>query len=166
MGPSVCVACLGVNWVIYSVATGESLSVAGLVLAGIVPAILLGGVVMALCCIAAHRTGYSLSPRCLSLRAVAAQVPRAVVAVSVPMLVLGGLAVEMLTATQAGGIALAHALWMGCCVVKEFRGDSFSTAVVFASLFVFAPLLLPLVLAYGLIHFPEVFAWLPALFGY
>jgi hypothetical protein len=50
MVPMACLACtLGANWLIYSVAAGESLSVAGLSLAGILPAILLGGAAVALC---------------------------------------------------------------------------------------------------------------------
>ena len=49
-----CLACaVGGNWLAYSVAAGESLSIAGLLVAGIVPAIFLGGAVAALACVAA-----------------------------------------------------------------------------------------------------------------
>jgi TRAP-type C4-dicarboxylate transport system permease large subunit len=165
--PMACLACtLGANWLIYSVAAGESLSVAGLLLAGILPAILLGGAAVALCCVAAWWKGYSLNPRGLSLRIVMQQMPRALPVVFLPVLVLAGLISGMLTATAAGAIAVAHTIWMGFCAMREVRGRSLPGALLYAGLYIVVPFALPLAIVVGLVNYPEVFAWLPRLFGF
>ncbi len=64
MSPMGCRACaVGTNWLVYSVAAGESPSNAGLLVAGIVPATFLGGAVVALSCVAAWSKGYAFSRR-------------------------------------------------------------------------------------------------------
>ncbi len=167
MTPIACLACAaGGNWLIYSVAAGESLSVTGLLMAGIVPAILLGGAMVILSCIAAWWKGYSVSPRGLSFRGVKGQMPRVFLAVVLPILFLGGLIRGMWTPTQAAAIAVVHIVWMGYCIMREIRGQSPAGALVYAGLYILLPFALPLALVYGLVHFPYVYKWLPNLFGY
>jgi TRAP-type C4-dicarboxylate transport system permease large subunit len=167
MVPIACVACtVGANWLIYSVAAGESLSVAGLLLAGIVPAILLGGAMLTFCWFAARWKGYSLTPRDLSFRMVARESPRVCLLLLLPFVIVAGLAGGMLTAKQAGVLAIAHTLLCGFSVMKDVRGRGLSRALLYAGLLILVPFTLPLVTAVGFVHFPEVFVWLPKLFGY
>ncbi len=167
MAPIACLACtVGGNWLIYSVAAGESLSVTGLLVAGIVPAILLGGAMVTLSCLAAWWKGYPVSLRGLSFRGVQGQVPQVFLAVGLPILVLGGLVRGMWTPTQAAAIAVVHMVWMGSCMMREIRGRSPAGALVYAGLYILLPFALPLSLVYGLVHFPDVFMWLPRLLGY
>ena len=167
MSPMGCLACaVGGNWLAYSVAAGESLSIAGLLVAGIVPAIFLGGAVVALACVAAWWKGYAFTRRSLSLRMVRGQMPRALLATLLPILVLSGLMSGVLTALQAGAIAVGHTLWMGVCTMREVRWQGLPGALVYAGLYILLPFALPLAVVVGLVRFPVVFAWLPRLFGY
>ena len=167
MSPMGCLACaVGGNWLAYSVAAGESLSIAGLLVAGIVPAIFLGGAVVALACVAAWWKGYAFTRRSLSLRMVRGQMLRALSAMLLPILILGGLTTGMLTALQAGAIAVVHTVWMGAYAIKEIRWQGLPGALVYAGLYILLPFALPLAVVVGLVRFPVVFAWLPRLFGY
>jgi C4-dicarboxylate transporter DctM subunit len=109
-------ACMGpiippsIPFIIYGVIA--NVSIASLFLAGIVPGILLGLALMAYMVWIARKRGYPREERA-SLRAIFMGTVRALPALALPVVIIGGILGGVFTPTEAAGIAVAYALIAG-----------------------------------------------------
>jgi tripartite ATP-independent transporter DctM subunit len=94
--------------IVYSLASG-GVSIAALFLAGYVPGLLVGALLMAVAAWTAWRRGYPTGER-LSLRAVAASLARALPSLFLLVVVIGGIIAGVFTATEAAAVAVLYAL--------------------------------------------------------
>jgi tripartite ATP-independent transporter DctM subunit len=108
------------NAVIYSLATGGTISIISLFMAGVVPGLLLGFAIMVLCVAIAYRDGH---PR-------GQQVPlRVAVKVAIDALwglvtlgiILGGILGGVFTAIEAGAVACVWAFFVTMFVYRDYR---------------------------------------------
>lgn len=112
IGPIIPPSVIGV---IYATCAGTS--VAGLLLAGVIPGTLLGVSLMALCYWYAVRRGYPREPA-LTLREFVVRTWYAAPALVLPLIILGGVLLGVFTVTEAAAVAAAYALIV---VVFGFR---------------------------------------------
>jgi tripartite ATP-independent transporter DctM subunit len=108
------------NAVIYSLAAGGSISIAHLFLAGIVPGVLLGLAIMALCLFISYRRGYpkgEVVPFGQAVR-IAADSIWGLLTVAI---ILGGILSGVFTATEAGSIACLYAFLITMFVYRECK---------------------------------------------
>jgi C4-dicarboxylate transporter DctM subunit len=109
-------ACMGpiippsIPFIIYGVIA--NVSIASLFLAGIFPGILLGLALMAYMVWIARKRGYPREERA-SLRAILMGTVRALPALALPVVIIGGILGGVFTPTEAAGIAVAYALVAG-----------------------------------------------------
>lgn len=106
--------------VIYSFAVNGAVSVAALFAAGFVPGILIGLGLMALNYVIAGKQGRVAGPR-FSLRRVGVEFRRAILALFMPVIILGGILGGVCTATEAAAIAVFYAAFVGFFVTRELR---------------------------------------------
>ncbi|MGB8628615.1 MAG: TRAP transporter large permease, partial [Xanthobacteraceae bacterium] len=108
------------NAVIYSLATGGTISIISLFMAGVVPGLLLGFALVVLCLVIAYRDGH---PR-------GSAVPlREAVRISVDALwglitlaiILGGILAGVFTAIEAGAVACVWAFFVTMFVYRDYR---------------------------------------------
>ena len=106
------------NSVIYSLAAGGTVSIAHLFLAGIIPGVMLGISIMALCLVVAHRKGYPKG-ELVPLREAARTAVDAIWGLMTVVIILGGILTGVFTATEAGSIACAYAFFVSMFVYRE-----------------------------------------------
>jgi len=117
-------ACLGpiippsIPFIIYGVAA--NVSIAALFLAGILPGILLALALMIYMAVVAGKRSYPREPRA-SGRALAGGTVRALPALAMPVIVLGGIFAGVFTPTEAGGMAVVYSLLTGFLVYRKLR---------------------------------------------
>jgi tripartite ATP-independent transporter DctM subunit len=92
---------------------GGKLSVGRLFLSGVVPGILIGLTQMAMVAMMARRRGLPKSASPWSLADVARKFRRAVLALGMPAIIIGGIITGFFTPTEAGAVAVAYALVLG-----------------------------------------------------
>lgn len=97
-----------------------NVSVAALFLGGIIPGLLTGGGLMALCYVIAVRRNYPKRRRA-TLGELWTTLRRAILALMMPIIVLGGILFGIFTATEAGVVAVAYAVVIGCFVYKTIH---------------------------------------------
>jgi tripartite ATP-independent transporter DctM subunit len=104
--------------ILYSAITGVSLG--SLFLAGLVPGILLGLVLMGVVAVLAHRRGW---PRygSLSLREIWETGLRSLLSFGMPALIVGGLVFGVFTPTEGAAFAVVYALILSCVVYRTLR---------------------------------------------
>ncbi len=108
------------NAVIYSLAAGGSVSVAHLFMAGVIPGLLLGLSLMALCLIIAHRQkfpkGEAIGPRqalCIAYRAIWGLVT--------VLIILGGILSGIFTPTESAAVACVYAFLVTMFVYRDYK---------------------------------------------
>jgi tripartite ATP-independent transporter DctM subunit len=108
------------NSVIYSIAAGGTVSIAHLFLAGILPGVMLGLSIMALCLVVAHRKGYPKG-ELVPLREAAKTAIDAIWGMLTVVIILGGILTGVFTATEAGSVACAYAFFVSMFIYRECR---------------------------------------------
>ncbi len=94
--------------IVYSLASG-GVSVAALFVAGYLPGLLLGGMLMAVAAIVAHRKGFGKDER-VPVREVFKRFVDALPSLTLIVVVIGGIVAGIFTATEAAAIAVLYAL--------------------------------------------------------
>ena len=108
------------NAVIYSFATGGTVSIAALFLGGIGPGLLLGTLLMSLCLFFAHRRGYpkgELVPIRQALRIVG----DGLWALFTVVIILGGILSGIFTATESASVACVYAFCVTMFVYRDYK---------------------------------------------
>src|SRR5271166_62417 len=108
------------NAVIYSLATGGTISILSLFLAGVMPGLLLGFSLVVLCLVIAYRnrypTGEPVAPRAAFGMAVSAFWGMVTL-----IIILGGILAGVFTAVEAGAVACVWAFLVTMFVYRDFR---------------------------------------------
>jgi tripartite ATP-independent transporter DctM subunit len=108
------------NAVIYSLATGGTISILSLFLAGVMPGLLLGFSLVVLCLVLAYRnrypTGEPVAPRAAFGMAVSAFWGMITL-----VIILGGILAGVFTAVEAGAVACVWAFLVTMLVYRDFR---------------------------------------------
>ena len=108
------------NAVIYSLATGGTISILSLFLAGVMPGLLLGFSLVVLCLVIAYRnrypTGEPVAPRAAFGMAVSAFWGMITL-----VIILGGILAGVFTAVEAGAVACVWAFLVTMFVYRDFR---------------------------------------------
>jgi tripartite ATP-independent transporter DctM subunit len=108
------------NAVIYSLATGGTISILSLFLAGVMPGLLLGFSLVVLCLVIAYRnrypTGEPVAPRAAFGMAVSAFWGMITL-----LIILGGILAGVFTAVEAGAVACVWAFFVTMFVYRDFR---------------------------------------------
>ncbi len=108
------------NAVIYSLATGGTISVISLFLAGVVPGLVLGFSLIVLCLVLAYRDGH---PRgeAVPLRQAVRSAAQASWGLVTLLIILGGILGGVFTAVEAGAVACVWALFVTMFVYRDYR---------------------------------------------
>jgi C4-dicarboxylate transporter DctM subunit len=106
--------------IIYAAST-SGMSVAALFLSGMIPGLMIGFGMMAIIYIIARKRGYPVRQERMTAREFFARTKRAIPALVMPIVVLGGILGGVFTATEAGVIAVVYALFVGFFVSKELH---------------------------------------------
>jgi tripartite ATP-independent transporter DctM subunit len=108
------------NAVIYSLATGGTISILSLFLAGVMPGLLLGFSLVVLCLVIAYRnrypTGEPVAPRAAFGMAVSAFWGMITL-----VIILGGILAGVFTAVEAGAVACVWAFLVTMFIYRDFR---------------------------------------------
>jgi len=108
------------NAVIYSLAAGGTVSVAHLFIAGVIPGLLLGLSLMALCLIIAHPRGFpkgeAIGPR--QALCIAAQAFWGLITV---FIILGGILSGIFTPTESASVACVYALLVTMLIYRDYK---------------------------------------------
>lgn len=96
------------------------LSVGALFLAGVVPGLLIGVVLMMVAYAYARKRGYPRGPR-PTLREFLASTVDAALALVMPLIILGGILSGFFTPTEASAVAVAYAFIVGAFVYRELK---------------------------------------------
>jgi C4-dicarboxylate transporter DctM subunit len=105
--------------VLYSVITGTSL--VSLYLAGFAPGALFSLSMMITAYIISKRRGYPICVIDMSLREIASTVYKSVLAIFMPLIMIGGVLVGVFTATEGGAVAVFYGLIVEVFVYKEMK---------------------------------------------
>src|SRR6202045_1667045 len=108
------------NAVIYSLATGGTISVISLFMAGIVPGLLLGFSLMVLCIFLAYRRGYPTG-QAVKLRDAVKITTDAAWGLVTLVIILGGILGGVFTAIEAGAVACVYAFCVTMFVYRDYR---------------------------------------------
>lgn len=119
--------------IVYAV-MAENVSVGGLFIAGIVPGVLVGLTIMALCSIIASRRGYPLTGEPFSVKNVIFQLRRSIIIFLMPVLVVGGIVAGAFTATEGAAIAVLYALLLGFFVTRKLKLSHLPSALLNAGI--------------------------------
>src|SRR5271154_4244556 len=108
------------NAVIYSLATGGTISIISLFMAGVVPGLLLGASLIVLCLVLAYRNGH---PRgeAVALREAIKITVDAVWGLITLLIILGGILGGVFTAIEAGAVACVWAFMVTMFVYRDYR---------------------------------------------
>ena len=108
------------NAVIYSLATGGTISIISLFMAGVVPGLLLGVALVVLCLVIAYRDGH---PRgsAVPLREAAKISFDALWGLITLLIILGGILAGVFTAIEAGAVACVWAFFVTMFVYRDYR---------------------------------------------
>jgi tripartite ATP-independent transporter DctM subunit len=108
------------NAVIYSLASGGAISIAHLFLAGIIPGVLLGIAIMALCLVVAYRRGYPKGEVVPFRQALWIGLDSFWGLLTVAI-ILGGILTGVFTPTEAGSVACVYAFLITMFVYRECK---------------------------------------------
>ncbi len=98
-----------------------SVSIGGLFLAGILPGVLIGLGLMIMASLIAKRRGYQMGGEPISLREFAVLAGDALLALMMPVIILGGIFGGIMTPTEAAAVAVAYSLLVGLLVLRELK---------------------------------------------
>lgn len=104
-----------IQMIVWGALTGTS--IAGLFLGGVIPGVLIGGGMMALVYVIARRRDFPAEER-LRLREVGQALRDSLLALGIPVVVIGGIVFGFVTATEASVLAVLYALVLGLVVYR------------------------------------------------
>src|SRR5580698_7851033 len=116
------------NAVIYSLATGGTISIFSLFLAGIFPGLLLGFALIVLCLVMAYRNGHPKGEP-VPLRAAARMALEAFWGLITLIIILGGILGGVFTAVEAGAVACVWAFVVTMFIYRDYRWSDLPTLV-------------------------------------
>jgi tripartite ATP-independent transporter DctM subunit len=108
------------NAVIYSLATGGSISIISLFMAGVVPGLLLGLSLILLCLVIAYRDGHPKGVSVPFQEAVSITID-AVWGLITIVIIIGGILLGVFTAIEAGAMACVWAFFVTMFVYRDYR---------------------------------------------
>jgi tripartite ATP-independent transporter DctM subunit len=108
------------NAVIYSLATGGTISIISLFMAGVVPGLLLGASIMVLCVVIAYRDGHPRG-QTVPLRAAVKISIDAFWGLITLVIILGGILGGVFTAVEAGAVACVWAFFVTMFIYRDYR---------------------------------------------
>jgi tripartite ATP-independent transporter DctM subunit len=108
------------NSVIFSLAAGGSVSIAALFMAGVVPGVLLGLILAALCLWTARRENYPKGER-IALRAALKICAEALWGVVTMVIILGGILSGVFTANESASVAVLWAFFVTMCIYRDYK---------------------------------------------
>jgi tripartite ATP-independent transporter DctM subunit len=108
------------NAVIYSLATGGTISVIDLFMAGVVPGLLLGVALIILCIVLAYRNGHPRGEP-VPMRQAVTMAVEAFWGLITLMIILGGILGGIFTAIEAGAVACVWAFFVTMFVYRDYR---------------------------------------------
>ena len=109
--------------IIFALASGGTASVAALFIAGYIPGILVGLALMIMVYIYAKRKGLPKAPR-VSFKQLFFDFRRAILSLTLLIIVVGGIVVGIFTATEAAAIAVVYAIILGF-INRELKFSDF-----------------------------------------
>ena len=107
------------NMVIYSLAAGGTVSLASLFMAGILPGLLTGGVLAALCLWTAHREGYPKGD-VIPLRQALKICVEALRGLMTMVIILGGILSGVFTANESAAMAVVWAFFVTMVIYRDY----------------------------------------------
>jgi tripartite ATP-independent transporter DctM subunit len=108
------------NAVIYSLATGGTISIISLFMAGVMPGLLLGFAIVVLCLVIAYRKGHPVG-RVVPLRDAAKITTDALWGLVTLGIILGGILGGVFTPIEAGAVACVYAFLVTMFVYRDYR---------------------------------------------
>jgi tripartite ATP-independent transporter DctM subunit len=108
------------NAVIYSLATGGTISILSLFLAGVMPGLLLGFSLIVLCVVLAYRNGHPKGEP-VPLRDAARMAVDAFWGLITLVIILGGILGGVFTAVEAGAVACVWAFFVTMFIYRDYR---------------------------------------------
>jgi len=108
------------NAVIYSLATGGTISIISLFMAGVVPGLLLGFAIMMLCLVIAYRDGHPKGTSVPAREAVKITID-AVWGLITLVIILGGILGGIFTAIEAGAVACVWAFFVTMFIYRDYK---------------------------------------------
>src|SRR3954447_6446851 len=108
------------NAVIYSLATGGTISIISLFMAGVVPGLLLGFSLVVLCLVIAYRDGHPRGQTVPTREAVKITIEAAWGLITLAI-ILGGILGGIFTAIEAGAVACVWAFFVTMLVYRDYR---------------------------------------------
>ena len=117
--------CIGViippsiPFVNYAVLTG--VSIADMFVAGIVPGVLMGLVLILLSYFLAKKNNWGREPEKFSLKGLGRATKRSILALFMPLIILGGIYGGIFTPTEAAAVACGYGVLVSCFIYKETR---------------------------------------------
>jgi tripartite ATP-independent transporter DctM subunit len=108
------------NSIIYSIATGGTVSIAALFMAGVFPGLLFGACIITLVIIQARRRGFPASQP-VPIREALKIALDAVWGLLTIVIILGGILSGAFTAVESGAVACVYALFCTMVIYKEYR---------------------------------------------
>jgi tripartite ATP-independent transporter DctM subunit len=108
------------NMVIYSLAAGGSVSISALFVAGILPGLLLGSSLIALCLYIARKRGFPAGEKIPTAQAIKMAV-EALWGLATIVIILGGILSGIFTATESAAIAVLWAFFVTMFIYRDYR---------------------------------------------
>jgi len=108
------------NAVIYSLATGGSISIISLFMAGVVPGLLLGFSIMVLCLVIAYRDGHPRGTSMPVRDAVKVTIEAAWGLITL-VIIIGGILGGIFTAIEAGAVACVWAFFVTMFIYRDYK---------------------------------------------
>src|SRR6266566_9103616 len=108
------------NAVIYSLATGGTISIASLFMAGVMPGLLLGALLMLLCLVLAYRKGHPTGQAVPLKDALKITIDAAWGLITL-VIILGGILGGVFTAIEAGAVACVYAFCVTMFVYRDYK---------------------------------------------
>src|SRR3974390_1533767 len=108
------------NAVIYSLATGGTISIISLFMAGVVPGLLLGFAIMMLCLVIAYRDGHPKGTSVPAREAVKITIDAAWGLITL-VIILGGILGGVFTAIEAGAVACVWAFFVTMFIYRDYN---------------------------------------------
>ncbi len=119
--------------IVYAILAGD-VSVGAMFMAGILPGIVLGLAMMALCSVIARRRGYPLTGEPFSFRRVLREARRSFIIFLMPVIVIGGIIGGVFTATEGAAVAVVYALFIGFAVTRRLKLSDLPPALLNAGI--------------------------------
>ena len=110
-----------------------NVSIASLFLGGFIPGVMIGLALMVIAYMLAMRRGYSARPRA-TLRDVWWTFKAALLALMMPLIILGGILSGVFTPTEAGVVAVVYAIILGCFVYRTISVHQIGELLVSAAI--------------------------------